>query len=235
MFTSAIDAHRARLQRLFEHRDIAPLSELRRALGVRSRTTVFFVLKATGYCTSYSHAGRFYTLSRIPKFDAHGLWASADVRFSKHGTLRATVVVLVGAAPAGRTHQELEEILGLRVHDTLRSLAEVHALGREQVQSVYVYLDPDAQRAAAQLEQRRRMMPPVAHDAGPSAAPVLDATRIVEVLVAVIHAPRADAHAIATRLRAGGSSVTDALVEAVFARYELGKKTARSRSPRSRR
>ena len=235
MFTSAIETHRVRLEQLFEHRDVAALPELLRALGVRSRTTVFFALKAAGYCTSYSHAGRFYSLRRIPKFDEHGLWSSGDVRFSEHGTLRATVVVLVCEAPAGRTHQELEDILGLRVHDTLRSLVEAYALGRELVYSLYVYLDPNAKRAAAQLEQRRHMLPPTPHHTAVGAALVLDPPRVVEILVAVIRAPKASAHAIAARLRAGGSQVTDELVEAVFARYELPKKTARSRSLRSRR
>ena len=235
MFTSAIETHRARLEQLFEHRDVVSLSELLRALGVRSRTTVFFALKAAGYCTSYSHAGRFYSLRRIPKFDEHGLWSSGDVHFSKHGTLRATVVVLVCESPAGRTHQELEDILGLRVHDTLRSLVEAHALGRELVHSLYVYLDPNAKRATAQREQRRRLLPPTAHDAAQGAAVVLDPPRVVEILVAVIRAPKASAHAIAARLRAGGSQVTEELVEAVFARYELPKKTGCSRSRHSRR
>jgi hypothetical protein len=237
MFTLAIDTHRAQLEKVFERRAVAQLSELRRTLGVRSRTTVFFTLKAAGYCTSYSHAGRYYTLRRIPQFDANGLWSAGDVRFSEHGTLRATVVVLVSEAPAGHTHEELEVILGLRVHDTLRSLVQAHALGREQVGPVYVYLHPQAEHAAAQVEQRRRMLTPPKPGPQPAqgASPIVDAPRIIEVLVAVIHAPKADAHAIAARLRAAGSSVTDELVEAVFARYELGKKTAPSRSPRSRR
>ena len=234
MFNSTIDSHRKHVEQLFERQDVASLSDLRRTLGVRSRTTVFFALKAAGYCTSYSHAGRFYALRRIPKFDPHGLWFSGDVRFSIHGTLRTTIVVLVCQAPAGRTHEELEGVLGLRVHDTLRSLIEAHALRREQVLSVYVYLDPDAKRATAQIKQRRGMMPSGAPDAVRNAPVVLDAARVIDVLVAVIRAPRSTTHAIARRLRAGGSNVTDDLVKSVFARYALGKKTVRSPSRRSR-
>jgi len=66
------------------------LNDLRAALGTTSRTTIFRILKGVGYFTSYSHAGRYYTLRRIPKFDRWGLWAWRDVRFSSHGTLRAT-------------------------------------------------------------------------------------------------------------------------------------------------
>jgi hypothetical protein len=58
---------------------------------------------------------------------------------------------------------------------------------------------------------------------------------VIDVLVAVIQAPKDDAHAIAARLRATGLAVSDEQVEVVFAQYGLEKKTARSRSTRSRR
>src|SRR3972149_5372047 len=150
------ERHRRGLEKLFDRKPVAQITELRRALGVRSRTTVFFVLKATGYLTSYSHAGRYYTLGRIPKFDAHGLWAVGGIRFSRHGTLRATIVVLVCAASAGCTHEELTKLLGLRVHDTLRSRVETHSLGREQVQAGYVSLDPGRDHPTAQARGRAR-------------------------------------------------------------------------------
>jgi len=235
MFRSVIECHRATLEKVFARSDVALLSELQKALGVQSRTTVFFVLKAAGYFTSYSHAGRYYTLRRVPKFDAHGLWFAGDVRFSKHRTLRATVVVLVRASKAGLTHEELREVVGLRVHDTLRSLVEAHALGREEVESLYVYLDVDPKRAAVQLEERRRNLSGAKQAVEEGAPAGFDSTRVIEVLVAVIRAPKSDAHAVAVGLRAAGSTVSDAQVEAVFARYGLGKKTVRSQSPRSRR
>jgi len=227
------ERHRRSLETLFDRKPVAQIAELCRALGVRSRTTVFFALKAAGYLTSYSHAGCYYTLDRIPEFDARGLWAVGGIRFSKQGTLRATIVVLVCEAPAGCTHEELTELLGLRVHDTLRSLVEAHALGRELVQAVYVYLDPDAGHAAAQLAERRRRTAERVPVQG--ILPPLDPTRVIDVLLAVIHASKDDARAIAARLRAAGLAVSDEQVAAVFAQYGLEKKTARSRSTRSRR
>jgi hypothetical protein len=235
MFIRAIEERRKQLERLFRRRKVARLVDLRRALGVRSRTTVFFALKEAGYCTSYSHTGRYYTLRRIPQFDEHGLWFCGEVRFSKHGTLRATVIVLVCESPAGRTHEELEELVGLRVHDTLRDLVLAGLLGREQVQSVYVYVAPDRRRAKVQLKERRRRLPASSAESTRVAAETLDGPRIVEVLVEVIRAPQADARAIAARLRAAGRSMSEEDVAAVFARYALGKKTASSRSGRSRR
>jgi hypothetical protein len=235
LFIQPRETHRSSLEKLFDRKPIAQITELRRALSVRSRTTVFFALKAAGYLTSYSHAGRYYTLSRVPKFDAHGLWAVGGVRFSKHGTLRATIVVSVCEAPAGCTHEELAELLGLRVHDTLRSLVEAHALGREQVQAVYVYLHPDADRAEAQLAERRRKTAAPVPEPVQGTPPPLAPTRVIDVLVAVIHAPKEAARAIAARLRAAGLAVSAEQVAAVFAQYGLEKKTARFRSARSRR
>ena len=143
------------LESLFHRQKVALLEEMRQLLGVSGRT-VFRALDRLGYYTSYSHAGRFYTLHSLPTFDANGLWFCHDVRFSVHGTLRATIVILVCRAPAGRTHQELGAILGLRVHDTLLSLVEAALISREPSESLYVYLDADPGRAAAQLQERRR-------------------------------------------------------------------------------
>jgi len=94
-------------------------SLIQRVLGTTSRTTVFRVLSEAGYLTSYSYAGRYYTLKEIPQFDTQGLWSYGEALFSKYGTLRATIVRFVQDAAAGQTHGELRERLRLRVHDTL--------------------------------------------------------------------------------------------------------------------
>src|SRR5256886_16316853 len=102
------------LHKLFRTRPVALLSDLRKALQTPSRTTVFRVLSAAGYLTSYSHAGRYYTLKRIPKFDSYGIWLYRDIGFSLHGTLRATVIHIVEKSPAGQTHGELQDMLQLQ-------------------------------------------------------------------------------------------------------------------------
>ena len=217
------------LDRLFRRTPVAQLDQLRRALETTSRTTVFRALTAVGYLTSCSHAGRYYTLKRIPEFDARGVWVFRDVRFSVHGTLRATVELMVKQAPAGHTHEELQASLGLRVHDPLRSLVATRRLARARVGARYVYVDVVPTGAAAQLARRR------AGAGAPAVEAPLDLARVVDVLVAVIRDARATAPQIAAHLRARGLTLTDAQVAAVFAQYALGKKTARSRSRRSAR
>jgi hypothetical protein len=58
----------------------------------------------------------------------------------------------------------------------------------------------------------------------------LSMSMVIDVLLTVIREPRAGAVKVAASLRERGLGVTDAQVEEVFRRYELEKKTARSRS-----
>jgi hypothetical protein len=216
----------APLEALFRRRPVVDLDTLRRTLHTTSRTTVFRALRPLDYLTSYSHGGRYYTLRRIPRFDAQGLWWHDTIGFSTHGTLRHTLVALVEAAPAGQTHEELRDIVRLRVHDTLRQLVAAGACVRRPWEGVSVYLSAQTARAEAQWGQRQAVSTP--------APLVLDAARVIEVLVEAIRHPHSEAAAIAKRLRAAGHPMPASQVEAVFARYGL-KKTAPARSPRSRR
>ena len=65
----------------------------------------------------------------------------------------------------------------------------------------------------------------------------LASAAVIEVLLEIIHGTvvRLDALDVAARLVARGVAVTSAQVEEVFRRYGLVKKTAPSRSRRSRR
>lgn len=150
------------LHKLFRSRPVALLSDLRKALHTPSRTTIFRRLSAVGYRTSYSHAGRYYTLEHIPRFDQRGLWHYRHIGFSLQGTLRATVIDLVETSPAGQTHQELQNVLHLRVHDTLRFLVRAHELQRKRFQDFYVYLSAKPKQASRQWTQRQKLAPPPA-------------------------------------------------------------------------
>ena len=84
--------------------------------------TAFRRLSELSYLSSYSHAGRYYTLPDIPQFDPDGLWLHGGVGFSRHGTLKDTVPVLVDRSESGVLHRELQRRLQVRVHNTLLDL-----------------------------------------------------------------------------------------------------------------
>lgn len=215
------------ITRLFVRKPIANLQTLKRALNTTSRTTVFRALSPIGYLTSYSHARRYYTLRNITQFDTAGLWAHGPALFSKDGTLRATIVRLVEAAPDGKTHRELQTQLRLRVHDTLLDLVAAKKIVRAEIGPLYLYVSVDQATAAAQLVQRRSL---------PTAAPprkLLSGHELtIEVLLTVIKAQAQDPAAVVLALGRQGRKVSREQVEAVFARYGLSKKKSSWRRSR---
>ncbi len=226
------EARRRRLARLFKRTPVADLATIQHALGTDSRTTVFRALSEVGYMTSYSHAGRYYTLQEVPRFDEDGLWWHGEALFSKCRTLRATIVQLVEKAPAGCTHAELRDRLRLRVHDTLRDLTEARQIGRVQLERLFLYVSVARATARAQRAERRWLL-----ESRPTPPSLPAPAVIIEVLLDIIHdaQARADTREAVRRLNARGVAVTVEEVEEVLRRHGIEKKTDGFRSPRSRR
>lgn len=215
---------------LFRSRPVADLATLYATLETKSRMSVFRRLSAVGYLSSYSHAGRFYTLSEIPRFDRDGLWCCQGVCFSRHGSLKSTVAHMVEGAEAGSTHHELQVRLRVRVHNTLLDLVQEKRIGREPMAGQYLYVSADAGRAGSQLALRRRQL-----EGAPGAAVEVPASLVIEVLLDLVQGAgvRLDAGCVAERLSARGIAVTADQVEGICSLHGV-KKTARSRSKRLR-
>jgi hypothetical protein len=220
---------RQQLIDLFRRYGIMDLATLFTVLKTQSRMTVFRRLSAIGYFSSYSHAGRYYTLRDVPQFDADGLWQYQGVGFSRFGSLKSTVEHMVVESDAGRTHSELHVRLQLRVHNTLLDLVRNQRISREPYAGQYLYVNPDSRIAALQVARRGRQEAVVA------AAP-LPPSIVIEVLANLIQgaAVHADPNLIAARLTTRGISVSLEQVDAVFSKYGV-KKTTPSRLRRSRR
>lgn len=228
MTSSTSKANVKKIQDFFQHRPVAQLDELQCALNVSGRT-VFRILGRMGYFSSYSHAGKYYTLPQTPAFDADGLWAYSGVFFSKHRTLRNTIVHLVNKAPAGHTHAELQNRLQLRVYDTLNDLVAAREIGRTERERHYLYVSTEPSTADGQIVERQRLITAPAPQPGLLPDPAV----VIEVLLAVIHSPRSDVAALSALIQAQGKSIIREQVEAIWRHYELGKK--KPASPRSRR
>lgn len=141
-------------QRLQRHK-IATLAELKQALGTEVALTVLRKLKELDYLTSYSHAGRYYTLRAIARFDGDGLWSQDGVWFSRHGTLLATARHFVEMAPQGYFAQELAAAVHVQVHDALRQLVERRQIARQSVSGLYLYTSINAATRQRQVLSRR--------------------------------------------------------------------------------
>lgn len=143
------------LRRHLRRHKIADLPELKSVLGTQTDLTVFRKLKPLNPLTSYTHRGRFYTLSEIAQFDEHGLWSDQSVWFSQQGTLLATVEACVKSSAQGYRARELAELLHAEVHEPLRHLVRQQRLTRTEVGGEFLYtaIDP-AERRKQTLARR---------------------------------------------------------------------------------
>ena len=137
----APEPSRQALTRLFQRQSVADLATLSTALKTSSRMSVFRRLSTLEYLSSYSHAGRYYTLRDIPQFDQDGLWQYQAVGFSRDGSLKATVERLVEQSEAGRTHPELHTRLQVRVHNTwIRRIPGLPEAAKHNVDRLWVHV-----------------------------------------------------------------------------------------------
>lgn len=220
------------LYKWFRKRYIADLEQLFRVLETNSRMSVFRRLKLIGYLTSFTDAGRYYTLGDIPAFDSWGLWFYKGIGFSKAGTLKATVVDIVHSSSAGMTPKELLHLLKIRIpntlHNALHGLVQSSQLRRHRSEGLCLYIHADPDKGQKQIETRRVQRQRGVQLAGPlpietTIAVLVEALRAGEVIV-----PPSE---IAGRLAVRGLAVTEDQVNRIFSEYgiQAEKKTSRSR------
>lgn len=206
------------IKKLFENKSILSMSELQAALGTESSRTVFRYLKKLNYITSYTHAGKYYSLPEVAQFDQNGLWQRGNIGFSKYGTLLDTLVHIINQSDAGQTHSELEEQFKIRVQNSLFTLVNTNKLGREKlIQKTYLYVSVDPETKKKQLSMRENQG---------ERRHVSDWTSI-EILVEIIRisSPSITPGIISNSLHKKGSSITREEVNQVFREYGLEKKT----------
>lgn len=143
------------LEALFHRERIATLDAMKKALGTTVKMTVFRKLKSLAYRASYSHAGKYYTLDEIAKYDEHGLWNYHQIYFSQYGSLLNTVEALVCASEAGYFASELEALVHVRVQSPLLTLTSSGHLRRENLGRGYLYLSPLNWKPQLQTQKQR--------------------------------------------------------------------------------
>ena len=206
------------------------LSQLQAVLGGASRATVFRYLARLPYRRSYNHNGCYYTRHDPSRYDRFGLRVIADVRFSRDGSLQATVRRLVGESEPGCTQRELEQLLRVRVQSVLLAAVEQGGLVRQRVDGIYVYFHPKRVAHRAQLQRRREQCAAGVATAVP-VEPAVDDQVVIEVLLVLIRHPGCQASNVVRRLRGRCPPITFQQVQAVFRRYDLdqvGEKGRRS-------
>jgi len=216
-----IDAQK-KLENFIKSRRVVQMRDLFEAVESTSRMTVFRRLSGVEYLCSYTHAGRYYTLFDIARFDSDGIWFYDDIGFSQNGSLKKTVAYLVGNGDGGKFHSDLQRQLRVRVHNVLLDLVRSKQIKRTMFEGQFLYLSTDKARSTKQIEQRDKLSKQLRR------IPVyITESIVIEILAEVIRQskrhPRTDQVASALAIR--GLPIAENDVMTVFDHYDIEKKT----------
>ncbi len=211
-----------KVEKLFRKRRVVTMSDLCEVIGSSSRMTVFRRLRQLEYVSSYTHAGRYYTLYDIARFDTDGIWFYDDIGFSQNGSLKNAVTYLVHNGDAGKFHSDLERQLRVRVHNALLDLVKTEQIKRTKFEGQYLYLSTDKARSTEQMELRDKLSMQAMRIPVSISEPM-----VIEILAEVIRQskrhPREDQVASALAMR--GLPIAEDDVMTVFDHYDIEKKT----------
>lgn len=107
--------------------------------GSSERTTQRY-LKALNGLTSYTHRGRFVTLSQMPRFDNNGIWFYRQIGFSKFGNSLDTIIGLINQSECGFAREELEAMLKIGISKQIQILVQRENIHRVKLGNKYLYL-----------------------------------------------------------------------------------------------
>jgi hypothetical protein len=141
------------LEKQFEKQIILDMKSMKAIMGTDVDMTIYRILKQLNYVSSYSHAGKYYSINKLVKFDMQGLWHYNDIHFSNKGTLKKTILEFLGKSTNGYTAKELQELLRAFPHNILLALFQNNQIVREQIGNNFVYFSPE--KFSDQLNHRK--------------------------------------------------------------------------------
>ena len=179
-------------------------------------------LAETGYYSSFTHNGGWYTLRSIPQFARNGLWFYRDIGFSRAGTLTKTLVALISGSPAGMSAEMLGETLRCRCHGVLVNLWRKGAIMREKVGRCQFYFAADPHKSASQRQALAARHPPKES---------FSAEMAVLILAEFIRSPDSSFEQLAEKIsRIKNVTVNPQQIEVLFDQHGL-KKTIQTAEP----
>ncbi len=179
-------------------------------------------LAETGYYSSFTHNGGWYTLRSIPRFGRNGLWFYRDIGFSRAGTLTKTLVALISGSPAGMSAEMLGDTLRCRCHGVLVNLWRKGKIMREKVGRCHVYFTADPHKAIIQHQALAAQNPPEVS---------FSAEMAVLALAAFIRSPDLSFEELAEKIsRSKNVTVNPEKIEQLFDQHGL-KKTVQTAVP----
>lgn len=173
-----------------------------------------YLLKV-GYFRSFTHNGKWYTLSATPQFNREGLWFSEGIGFSREGSMLSTLVYLVNRSLTGMTAEMLGKKLHSRCHAILVDLHRQGKLHREKVGRSFLYFSVDIKKR--QQQEMALMQPQIPKDNIPAEVSLL-------IFANFIRNPNSTFEQLSKSIeRVTNISVTVPQIQFLFASYGLKK------------
>ncbi len=142
------------LKALFVKTTMLDMAQVCMAVCTTSRTTGFRYLRELHHLTSYTHNGKYYTLSEMAQFDFNGFWYFENVGFSIYGTLVDIVHYAINQSEAGKSNSELERHCKVKVQAALRTLLNSKKIARVKLERKYLYVNVDPNISDRQIKKR---------------------------------------------------------------------------------
>lgn len=199
----------------FKLKKILTIIQTTKILNCSIRTTHRRLKEWKAY-TSYNKNGKYYTLPFIPKFNKKGIWYFQGVYFSKHGTLKNTIIYLVRMSNEGLTNSKLAEIIGINPHSLMGQFKHFPELRKEKHHKQIIYFSDDEEKYKLQKENR---FPPQ-----PSTLELPPDAISIIILVELVHNPGMNSIELVKRLGKKGYKIEQSMIDNLFEHYNLGKK-----------
>jgi len=208
------------IRQLLQSNTVLTLKQIRHELSGRPRSSLFRDLQKVEILTSYSHAGQYHALQSAVTFNRDGLWFYDHITFSRHGTLRNTLVQIISKSPAGMTHKELKILLHIQVQNTLTNLIKAKKLQRRSSPGqTFVYLSNEHSKALEQWQKRQSLDDSAAGITLPSE------TVVIDILLEIIRGDErvVNESVLGSRLKKRGIAVSQKQLVYVFTYYDIKK------------
>ncbi len=208
------------IRQLLQSNTVLTLKQIRHDLSGRPRSSLFRDLQKVEILTSYSHAGQYHALQSAVTFNRDGLWFYDHIAFSRHGTLRNTLVQTISKSPAGMTHKELKILLRIQVQNTLTNLIKAKKLQRRSSPGqTFVYLSNERSKALEQWQKRQSL-----DDSAAGITLPLE-TVVIDILLEIIQGDErvVNESVLGSRLKKRGIDVSQKQLVYVLTYYDIKK------------
>ncbi|MCP3926235.1 MAG: hypothetical protein GY714_27025 [Desulfobacterales bacterium] len=97
-------------------------------------------IKAIEGITSFTHCGKFITLSSIPCFNENGIWFYKKIGFTKFKNSLDLIVNVINRNENSITKETLDTILGIDVYKQIHTLLSRDQINRVKIGKKYHYI-----------------------------------------------------------------------------------------------